>query len=112
MASGEMSVTPAEVIGKMSTMLSTRRSRMDWIGKSVTMVRANSPKMSESFCSLDIVLPSSGHTKQGRRVRADITRTAHDHGAVLDNTRVANLEVILAPKELRVKRCCREMSWS
>jgi hypothetical protein len=58
MTPGEMSVTPAEEMGSTSTMLSTNRSRIDWIGKSVTIVRANSPRTSESLCSPDMILPS------------------------------------------------------
>ena len=50
-SSGEMRVTPAAVIGMTSTIRSTRWSRIDWIGKSVTIVRANSLSTSER-CSL------------------------------------------------------------
>ena len=54
-----MSVTPAPVIGMRSTMRSTRWSRMPWIGKSVTIVRANSLNTSESFCSVDMDLQAA-----------------------------------------------------
>jgi len=91
-------------------MLSTRRSRIDWIGKSVTMVRANSPKMSESLCSLDMILPPRSHTKQCRRVQADTAKASSRprHCSQLSLRR--KLKHVLAPKELRVKTCCGEMS--
>ena len=46
---GEISVTPAAVTGRTSTMRSTRWSRIPWIGKSVTSVRANSLNTAEVF---------------------------------------------------------------
>ncbi len=39
-------------------MRSTRRSGIAWIGKSVTMVRANSLNTPDSCASLDMTLPS------------------------------------------------------
>jgi hypothetical protein len=50
-----MSVTPAPVIGNTSTILSTSRSNIDSIGKSVIIVRANSSRTSTSCrcCFID-----------------------------------------------------------
>ena len=57
--SSERSVTPAEVIGRTSTIRPTRRSNMPCIGKSVRSVRANSMRTSDrSFTSPKEALPS------------------------------------------------------
>ena len=47
----EIKVTPAAVIGRISTMRPTRWSRIRWIGKSVASVRAKSLRTAESFPS-------------------------------------------------------------
>ena len=45
----EIRVTPAALTGSTSTIRSTSRSRIPWIGKSVTIVRANSASTADNF---------------------------------------------------------------
>jgi hypothetical protein len=59
--------SPAPVIGSTPTMRTTRWSRMAWIGKSVTIVRANSLNTSESCSSLAMTPWSAKSVRQGTR---------------------------------------------
>ena len=62
---GEMSVTPAASTGRMSTIRRTRWSRIPWIGKSVSRVRANSLSTRESRASLTGTFLTPGMTSAG-----------------------------------------------
>ena len=58
-SSSEISVTPAAETGMISTIRRTSWSRIDWMGKSVTIVRANSLSTSPSSLSVAIGPPGT-----------------------------------------------------
>src|SRR4051812_13710096 len=72
-----MSVTPAAEMGSTSTMRSTTWSRIAWIGKSVTRVRANSLRTAESCWSL-----GTGHRPTKPDLAAGTGRDTHVVGVL------------------------------